>query len=54
MRISVTSSVRKRDMSDFAIPEDQQIKQAYHEMVAQSRVTKQRNLHLEKKHAENQ
>ena len=34
-------------MSEFAIPEDQQIKQAYAEMVAQSHVIKQRNLTLE-------
>ena len=40
-------------MSDFAIPDDQAIKQAYAEMVAQSQVIKQRNLLLEKKHAEN-
>ena len=41
-------------MSEFAISEDQQLKLAYHEMVAQSRVIKQRNLHLERMQGENQ
>lgn len=41
-------------MSEFAIPEDQQIRQAYFEIVAQSNVTKQRNLQLEKRNTETQ
>ena len=41
-------------MSDFAIPEEQAIKMAYAEMVAQSSVIKKRNLHLEKKNTDNQ
>ena len=41
-------------MSEFAIPEDQAIRQAYHEIVAQQSVTKQRNLQLEKRNTEAQ
>ena len=41
-------------MSEFAIPEDQQIRQNYLETVAQNQVIKQRNLVLEKRNTENQ
>ena len=41
-------------MADLALSEDQQLKNAYAEMVAQSQVIKKRLVHLEKKNTENQ